>query len=128
MRYDGTKIVQTNSGYESLGFESFDRDGSIDALCSCINSCCDADTALSSAVSLDWCAQGTSSRDYSTTYGKINDCVSSISSVTGVYEKALKNMAAALGYEFDDNWNLKEKNRGNRLLRSQLRTLQKGTL
>ena len=122
MRYDGTKIVQTNSGYESLGFDTFNRDGGIDALCSCINSY-DTDT-----VSLDWCAQGTSSRDYSTTYGKINDCVSSISSVTGVYEKALKDMAKMLGYEFDDNWNLKEKNRGNRLLRSQLKTLQKGTL
>lgn len=128
MRYD-EKISTAhasdryNSGYESVGFDAFDRYDSVDALC------CNA-VSTTADTCLDWYAnslvgaQGTSSSGFN----KITNSIATISSTANGFEKALKSIAAVLGCEFDDDWNLKEKHRGNRLLRSQLRTLQKGTL
>ena len=133
MRYDeyngsikrnGTKY---NSGYESAGFESFDRDA-----CMCF-----ADTAKT--VSVDgwgWSPQGTSSMSYVSDNGEIstltssiaalNSCASGIKSNVETVGRALNAMSRRLQEQphWSDKLDLKYRfNRGSRDLRSQLLTV-----
>lgn len=133
MRYDeyngsikrnGTKY---NSGYESAGFESFDRDA-------CVYF---ADTAKT--VSVDgwgWSPQGTSSMSYVSDNGEIstltssiaalNSCASGIKSNVETVGRALNAMSRRLQEQphWSDKLDLKNRfNRGSRDLRSQLLTV-----
>ncbi len=137
MRYDDAKIENSrtknwnNSGNESLGFESFNRDG----LCFFANS-----------VDTSWSPQGTSSSAYSdsatlawcdTKADNIATLDSSISALScnatsmnneiDKLSKQLKMLAAKMGVNLDvganDRLDLKNQFRGGRLRRCQLQTL-----
>lgn len=146
MRYDDAKIEASraknwnNSGNESLGFESFNRDD----VCFFANS---VDTATAAAdTSWNWCAQGTSSKAYSdsatlswcdskadsiaTLDGSISalSCnATSMNSEIDKLSKQLKMLAAKMGVSLDvganDRLDLKNQFRGGRLRRCQLQTL-----
>lgn len=143
MRYDeyngsikrnGTKY---NSGYESAGFESFDRD---DCLCfadACVNSINTADTAKAVSVSdWGWSPQGTSSVSYvndneeistlTSSIAALNTCASGIKSNVETVGRALDAMSRRLQEQphWSDKLDLKNRfNRGSRDLRSQLLTV-----
>lgn len=145
MRYDeyngsikrnGTKY---NSGYESTGFESFDRD---DCLCfadACVNSINTADAISAKTTSVSdwgWSPQGTSSMSYVSDNGEIstltssiaalNSCASGIKSNVETVGRALNAMSRRLQEQphWSDKLDLKNRfNRGSRDLRSQLLTV-----
>ena len=148
MRYDDAKIESSrtknwnNSGNESLGFESFDRDD----VCMFANA---VSTATCSNDTWGWAPQGTSSKAYSdsatlswcdTKADSIATLDSSISALScnaasatneiDKLSKQLKMLAAKMGVSLDvganDRLNLKNQFRGGRLRRCQLQTLQKG--
>ena len=147
MRYDeynsaikrnGTKY---NSGYESAGFESFDRD---DCMCfaeaACVNNV-DINTAAIDARDRGWSfvPQGTSSISYVNDDGKISTLTSSIAALNSCVEtakagvdsigKALNAVSKGLRKKshWSDKLDLKNQFRGGKLRRCQLQTLQKGT-
>ena len=140
MRYDDAKIENSrtknwnSSGNESLGFESFNRDG----VCMFANT-----------VDTGWAPQGTSSKTYSDSatlawcdskadsIATLNSSISTLScnatSATNEIDKLskqLKMLAAKMGVSLDvganDRLELKNQFRGGRLRRCQLQTLQKG--
>ena len=146
MRYDDAKIENgrtknwNNSGNESLGFESFNRDD----VCFFANS---VDTAAAD-TSWNWCAQGTSSEIYPRTtttalswcdskadsiatldssISALGSTASSMSSEIDKLNKQLNMLAAKMGVSLDvganDRLNLKNQFRGGRLRRCQLQTL-----
>lgn len=144
MRYDeysssikrnGTKY---NSGYESAGFESFDRD---DCLCFAANACVnnvDVDTTAIEARDRGWtwAPQGTSSVSYMNDNGEISTLTSSIAALNSCVEnakagadsigKALNAVSRRLRGEshWSDKLDLKNRfDRGSRDLRSQLLTI-----
>ena len=141
MRYDDAKIAISraenwnNSGNESLGFESFNRDD----LCFFANS-------IDASADTNWCAQGTSSKAYSDSStlawcdAKADNIAALDSSVNTLscnatsmnneinnLSKQLKMLAAKMGVSLDvganDKLNLKNQFRGGRLRRCQLKTL-----
>ena len=141
MRYDNAKVKANgaknwnNSGNESLGFESFDRDD----LCIYAN-------AVSASADTSWSPQGTSSKAYSdiatlswcdakadniaTLDSSINTLsfnASSMNSEIDKLSKQLKMIAAKMGVSLDvganDKLDLKNQFRGGRLRRCQLQTL-----
>ena len=147
MRYDDVSIGSgrtknwSNSGHESLGFESFDRDD----VC-CLASAVSAFTCSNDAGG--WTAQGTSSRTepYSDTatlswcdakadgiatldssISVLGSSASSMSSEIDKLSKQLKILAAKMGVSLDvevnDRLDLKNQFRGGRLRRCQLQTL-----
>ena len=137
MRYDeysssikgnGTKY---NSGYESAGFDSFDRD---DCLCFAANACVNSvDAAITDTRDRGWSfvPQGTSSVSYVDDDGKISALSSSIAacansvSVDSI-DKALNAVSRRLKGEshWSDKLDLKNRfDRGSRDLRSQLLTV-----
>lgn len=141
MRYDDDKIKTNrtknwnNSGNESLGFESFDRNG----LCFFANS-------VDASADTSWCAQGTSSKAYSDS-ATLSWCDAKADSITALdssisalscnansmgseidkLSKQLSMLAAKIGVSLDeganDRLNLKNQFRGGRLRRCQLQTL-----
>jgi hypothetical protein len=146
MRYDDAKVKVNgaknwnNSGNESLGFESFDRDD----LCMCTN----AISASADNTSWGWCAQGTNSRiEPCSTTATLSWCdakadniatldssisalscnASSMNSEIDKLNKQLKMLAAKIGVGLDmganDKLDLKNQFRGGRLRRCQLQTL-----
>lgn len=137
MRYDDAKIESSriknwnNSGNESLGFESFNRDD----ICMFANS-----------VDTSWSPQGTSSKAYSNSatlawcdvkadgIATLDSSISALScnatSATNEIDKLgkqLKMLAAKMGVSLDvganDRLDLKNQFRGGRLRRCQLQTL-----
>lgn len=145
MRYDDAKIESgctknwNNSGNESLGFESFNRDD----VCFFANS---VDTAAAADTSWGFAPQGTSSKAYSDSATlawcdtKANsiatlDCsintlscnATSMNSEIDKLSKQLKMLAAKMGVSLDvganDRLDLKNQFRGGRLRRCQLQTL-----
>lgn len=141
MRYDeynssikrnGTKY---NSGYESAGFESFDRD---DCLCfanACVNS---VDTAATETRTRGWgfVPQGTSSMSYVSDNGEISTLTSSIAALNNCVNNARISAdsigralnAVSRGIQKQPHWSdkldLKNRfSRGSRDLRSQLLTV-----
>ena len=147
MRYDeygnsskgnGTKY---NSGYESAGFESFNRDVCMHfANTACVNSVNSQLTGeLSASVSDNcwgWSPQGTSSVSYSDVDGKISTLTSSIDALNSCANyvcagadavgKALNVVSRRLEKlsHWSDKLNLKNQfERGSRDLRSQLLTI-----
>lgn len=145
MRYDDTKIESgrtknwNNSGNESLGFESFDRD----AVCMFANS---VDTAAD--TSWGFAPQGISSKSYPrTTTTALSWCDSKADSIATLdssisalscnatsmgseidkLNKQLNMLAAKMGVSLDvganDRLDLKNQFRGGRLRRCQLQTL-----
>lgn len=144
MRYDDAKIESgrtknwNNSGNESLGFESFNRDD----VCMCASAVSDS---LDNTM-WGWASQGTSSKAYSdsatlawcdakvdsiaTLDSSINTLSSNASSMNGEIvklSKQLEMLAAKMGVSLDvganDRLNLKNQFRGGRLRRCQLQTL-----
>ena len=143
MRYDeyngsikrnGTKY---NSGYESAGFESFDRDACMCFADACVNSINTADTAKT--VSVDgwgWSPQGTSSVSYvndneeistlTSSIAALNSCASGIKSNVETVGRALNEMSRRLQKQphWSDKLDLKNRfSRDGRDLRSQLLTV-----
>lgn len=125
MRYDDAKIESSrtknwnNSGNESLGFESFNRD----------DICMFANT-----VDTGWAPQGTSSKTYADSIATLDSSISALScnatSATNEIDKLskqLKMLAAKMGVSLDvgadDRLDLKNQFRGGRLRRCQLQTL-----
>ena len=142
MRYDeysssikgnGTKY---NSGYESAGFESFDRD---DCLCFAANACVNnVDAAATEIRDRGWSfvPQGTSSVSYMSDNGEISTLTSSIAALNSCVDnvrvgadsigKALNAVSRRLRGEshWSDKLDLKNRfDRGSRDLRSQLLTI-----
>ena len=142
MRYDeysssikgnGTKY---NSGYESAGFESFDRD---DCLCFAANACVNSvDAAIADTRDRGWSfvPQGTSSVSYVDDDGKISTLTSSIAALNSCMDnvrvgadsigKALNAVSRRLKKQphWSDKLDLKNRfDRGSRDLRSQLLTI-----
>lgn len=144
MRYDeyngsikrnGTKY---NSGYESAGFESFDRNACMCFADACVNSVSTAD-AISAKASVNdwgWNPQGTSSMSYVSDNGEIstltssiaalNSCASGIKSNVETVGRALNAMSRRLQEQphWSDKLDLKNRfSRDGRDLRSQLLTV-----
>lgn len=140
MRYDDAKIESSrtkswnNSGNESLGFESFNRD----------DICMFANTVSTSTCSNDawgWTAQGTSSRtEPRSNTATLSWCDAKADSIATLGSSAslmgsdidklkqqLNILAAKMGVNFDTevNYKLNLKNhfRGKRLRRSDLQTI-----
>ena len=144
MRYDDAKIESSrtknwsNSGNESLGFESFNRD----SLCFCTNT---VDTNWSPHQAL-WSPQGTSSNAYSESatlswcdskadsIATLDSSVSALGSSASLMgsdidklKQQLQILAAKMGVNFDTEvkckLDLKNHFRGRRLKRSDLQTI-----
>lgn len=144
MRYDDAKIKTNrtknwnNSGNESLGFESFNRDD----VCMFANSV----SASADNTMWGWAPQGTSSKAYSDS-ATLSWCDAKADSITALdssintlscnatsmnseidkLSKQLSMLAAKIGVNLDaganDRLNLKNQFRGGRLRRCQLQTL-----
>lgn len=140
MRYDeynssikrnGTKY---NSGYESAGFESFDRDACMCFADACVNS---VDTAAETRTrGWGFVPQGTSSVSYVDDNGEISTLTSSIAALNNCANsarvsadsigRALNAVSKRLQKQphWSDKLDLKNRfNRGSRDLRSQLLTV-----
>lgn len=141
MRYDeynssikrnGTKY---NSGYESAGFESFDRD---DCLCFADAACISSVSAAATETrdrGWSFVPQGTSSINYVNDNGEISTLTSSIAALNSCVEsarggvesigKALNVVSSRLKKEshWSDKLGLKNQFRGGKLRRCQLQTL-----
>lgn len=134
MRYDDNRILQTNSGYESIGFESFNRDD-----CMCF-----ADACVAKADnSWGFYPQGTSSVAYTDNNGRISTttammsdsiaaldcCTKNIKVSASEVGKALSELSSRIhsytysNCRWSDKLNLKNEFRGRRDLRSQLLTI-----
>lgn len=139
MRYDeynssikrnGTKY---NSGYESAGFESFDRDACMYFADACVNS---VDTAATTTRGWGFVPQGTSSMSYVSDNGEISTLTSSIAALNNCVNNARVSAdsigralnAVSRGLQKQPHWSdkldLKNRfSRGSRDLRSQLLTV-----
>ena len=145
MRYDDAKIESSriknwnNSGNESLGFESFNRDD----VCMFANT---VSTATCSNDAWGWAPQGTSNEAYSdsatlswcdakadsiatldSSISTLGSNATSMSSEIDKLGKQLKMLAAKMGVSLDmganDRLDLKNQFKGGRLRRCQLQTL-----
>lgn len=129
--------IKYNSGYESAGFESFDRDDCMYFADACVNSINTADAARTTSVSdWGWSPQGTSSMSYVSDNGEIstltssiaalNSCASGIKSNVETVGRALNAMSRRLQEQphWSDQLDLKNRfSRDGRDLRSQLLTV-----
>lgn len=133
MRYDKyDDKIKFNSGYESVGFESFDRDD-----CMCFAANCASIDALESAKAYadcvstvsSWSPQGTTSTSYITdSIAALESSFNNVKVDAETVGKALKQLASKLGYKVNDDWTIgldlkNQFSRGNRLTRSQLLTI-----
>lgn len=131
--------IKYNSGYESAGFESFDRDDCMYFADACVNSVSTADALTASTTSVSdwgWSPQGTSSMSYVSDNGEISTLTSSIAALNSCVNSARVSAdsigralnAVSRGIQKQPHWSdkldLKNRfSRDGRDLRSQLLTV-----
>lgn len=124
--------MKYNSGYESLGFDSFDRGAQV--------YCCADAKGYGSTAANSWSNESLDSK-ISTLECNTSAATSSISELADAIAKiniprvsaddvgrALKELADRIGYKVNDDWTVGLKTKGNwggmsRLTRSQLKTI-----
>lgn len=130
MRYEdemrkrfNAKPTKYNSGYESAGFESFNRDD-----CMCFMESEQPSVNYVTASCDSWSPQGTSTSAYynDAAIAALNCCTSSVATSANEISRALHAVSGRLreASHWSDRLNLKNRfSRGNRDLRSQLLTI-----